>query len=104
MHQLFLCFSLFFSLLEMNSRYSTSFRGRIRQRDHRLPAPDPNWVDPGIATKIEHDKMHQKFVEGLSDTEPAATVNDASTNEKPIKIETLEHAKETKLGKYSLFL
>ena len=82
----------------MTSRYSISSRGRIRPRNHRRPEKDPNWVDPEITERAENEKLHQKFVEGLSDHD--LPNNDASTKPAPIRLEQLEHAKDSKLGKF----
>ena len=80
----------------MNSRYSISSRGRIRPRNHRRPDTDPNWVDPEITKRVEEEKLHQQFVEGLSDSDPV--INDASKKNDPIKLIQIEHTKDSKLG------
>ena len=74
----------------------------MRQRIHRKPDVDPNWVDPEKAERAQRDKLHQQFIAGLSDQDSVLKTDhfDASKPEKPIKLSDLEHQKDTKLGKF----
>ena len=74
----------------------------MRQRIHRKPDVDPSWVDPEQSEREEREKLHQKFIEGLTGQESVLKA-DASKNESPIKLSELEQQKETKLGKFQLY-
>ena len=81
----------------MAFRYSTSLRGRTRQRNQRPlePCGHPKCEESETQNTVGPEDLHRQFVEEVPEQEKDI---DASTKAEPITLENLEHTKDSKLG------